>query len=111
VLNALREAAASEADVKIVFDARVKANGPADANWEAIRKAKIEDLVIPRTKSRSAISHNKFIVLLHNGEPVEVWTGIDELYRRRHFRALELRSHCEKPGCRHRLLKVLGGIA
>ncbi|MGB9017908.1 MAG: phospholipase D-like domain-containing protein, partial [Pseudolabrys sp.] len=71
----LREAAASEADVKIVFDARVKTGGPADANWEAIRKARIEDLVTPRTQSRSAISHNKFIVLLHNGEPVEVWTG------------------------------------
>jgi phosphatidylserine/phosphatidylglycerophosphate/cardiolipin synthase-like enzyme len=75
VLKAFREAAASEADVKIIFDARVKANGPADANWAAIREAKIEDLVIPRTRSRSAISHNKFIVLIHNGEPVEVWTG------------------------------------
>ena len=75
VLKAFREAAASEADVKIIFDARVKANGPADANWSAIREAKIEDLVTPRTRSRSAISHNKFMVLLHNGEPVEVWTG------------------------------------
>jgi phosphatidylserine/phosphatidylglycerophosphate/cardiolipin synthase-like enzyme len=75
VLKALREAADSEADVKIIFDARVKANGPADANWTAIRQAKIEDLVIPRTRSRSAISHNKFMVLLHNGKPVELWTG------------------------------------
>src|SRR6185437_3438252 len=25
--------------------------------------------------SRSAISHNKFIVLIHKGEPIEVWTG------------------------------------
>jgi phosphatidylserine/phosphatidylglycerophosphate/cardiolipin synthase-like enzyme len=75
VLNAFREAADSEADVKIIFDARAKANGPADANWAAIRQAKIENLVIPRTRSRSAISHNKFMVLLHNGEPVEVWTG------------------------------------
>src|SRR6185503_8958306 len=61
--------------VLIVFDAREKTSGPADANWEAIRKARIEDLVTPRTASRSAISHNKFIVLLHNGEPIEVWTG------------------------------------
>ena len=75
VLKALREAADSEADVRIIFDARVKANGPADANWKAIRQAKIEDLVIPRTRGRSAISHNKFMVLLHNGEPVELWTG------------------------------------
>jgi phosphatidylserine/phosphatidylglycerophosphate/cardiolipin synthase-like enzyme len=75
VLNAFRAAADSEADVKIIFDAREKTNGPADANWTAIQKAKIDHLVIPRTQSPSAISHNKFIVLLHNGEPVEVWTG------------------------------------
>jgi hypothetical protein len=75
VLDAFRAAADSEADVKIIFDARVKANGPADANWDAIRKAKIEDIVIPRTRSPSAIAHNKFMVLLHDGEPVEVWTG------------------------------------
>src|SRR6516225_7215312 len=75
VLKALREAADSEADVKIIFDARVKANGPADANWAAIRQAEIEDLVTPRTRSPSAIAHNKFMVLLHDGEPVELWTG------------------------------------
>src|SRR4029079_8562168 len=75
VLNALREAAGSGADVKIVFDARVKTGGPADANWEAIRQAPNGDIVTPRTESRSAISHNKFIVLIHKGEPIEVWTG------------------------------------
>jgi len=78
VLDALKRASERGADVKIVFDARVKEGGPADANWEAIRNAGIEHLVIPRTASPSAISHNKFIVLLHKGEqaePVEVWTG------------------------------------
>lgn len=74
ILEAFKRAS-KDADVKIIFDARVKQNGPADANWEAIRSAGIEQLVIPRTKSPSAISHNKFIVLLHKGEPVEVWTG------------------------------------
>ena len=75
VLNALRKAAESEADVKVIFDARVKTSGPADKNWDAIREAKIEHLVIPRTQSPSAIAHNKFVVLLHKGEPIEVWTG------------------------------------
>jgi phosphatidylserine/phosphatidylglycerophosphate/cardiolipin synthase-like enzyme len=75
VLNALRKAAESEADVKVIFDARVKTSGPADKNWDAIREAKIEHLVIPRTQNPSAISHNKFVVLLHKGEPIEVWTG------------------------------------
>jgi hypothetical protein len=75
VLEAFKRASDSRADVKIVFDAREKKNGPAEANRRAIGNAGIEHLVIPRTESSSAISHNKFIVLLHNGEPVEVWTG------------------------------------
>jgi hypothetical protein len=75
VLNAFRKAAESRADVKIIFDARAKTNGPAEANREAIREAKIEDLVIERTSSPSAISHNKFIILLYKNQPVEVWTG------------------------------------
>src|SRR5215813_2398230 len=75
VLNAFRAAADSEADVKIIFDAREKTNGPAEANREAIREAKIEDLVIERTRSPSAISHNKFIILLYKNQPIEVWTG------------------------------------
>src|SRR5262249_58753021 len=58
-----------------IFDARAKTNGPAEANREAIREAKIEDLVIERTSSPSAISHNKFIILLYKNQPVEVWTG------------------------------------
>jgi phosphatidylserine/phosphatidylglycerophosphate/cardiolipin synthase-like enzyme len=75
VLNAFRKAAESGADVKIIFDARAKTNGPAEANREAIREAKIEDLVIERTSSPSAISHNKVIILLYKNQPVEVWTG------------------------------------
>jgi hypothetical protein len=75
VLDALKDAASSGADVKIVFDARANKSGPVDANWAAIHKAGIENLVIPRTASPSAIAHNKFIVLLHKGDPVQVWTG------------------------------------
>ena len=74
VLDALKRAA-SGADVKIVFDARANKSGPVNANWAAIRRAGIETLVIPRTASPSAIAHNKFIVLLHKGDPVQVWTG------------------------------------
>lgn len=75
VLGAFKRASEKGADVKIVFDARKKKNGPAEANRDAIDDAGIEGLTIPRTASPSAISHNKFIVLLHNDEPVEVWTG------------------------------------
>ena len=48
---------------------------PAEANREAIANARIEDLVIPRTATPSYIAHNKFVVLLKDGEPREVWTG------------------------------------
>ncbi|KPG01445.1 hypothetical protein IP86_04100 [Rhodopseudomonas sp. AAP120] len=75
VLAALKGAADAGADVKIVYDAREKANGPAQANRDAIEAAGLADLTIPRTASPSAISHNKFIVLLHKDEPIEVWTG------------------------------------
>ncbi|MBB3753783.1 hypothetical protein FHT44_006305 [Mycolicibacterium sp. BK634] len=73
VLGAIKRASERGADVKVVFDARN--GGPVDDNREAIREAGIEDLVIPRTVNSSAISHNKFIVLLYKGEPIEVWTG------------------------------------
>ena len=35
----------------------------------------IRSLVIPRCDSPRAISHNKFMVLLHCGCPIRVWTG------------------------------------
>jgi phosphatidylserine/phosphatidylglycerophosphate/cardiolipin synthase-like enzyme len=81
VLKVLRDVAASGADVRVIFDARETAGdrGPARRNWEAIRAAGIEDLVIPRTKNPSAISHNKFIILLRDGQPVQVWTGSTNL--------------------------------
>jgi len=70
-LQAFGEAAKS-ADVKIIYDRR--ANGPFVESEAAIAKAGIASLMIPR-KVGSAISHNKFIVLLHKGKPIEVWTG------------------------------------
>lgn len=69
VLKALKQVSDRGADVKIVFDDR----GPKKANEKAIAAAGIGNLVSPRTKP--PISHNKFIVLLHNNKPVQVWTG------------------------------------
>jgi phosphatidylserine/phosphatidylglycerophosphate/cardiolipin synthase-like enzyme len=65
-------AAGKVADVKIIYDRRK--NGPWKDSEEAIKAAGIEGLMIPRTVG-SAISHNKFIVLLYKGKPVQVWTG------------------------------------
>jgi hypothetical protein len=77
VLRAFGAARDSGADVKIVYDARITSSkdNPAEANREAITNAGIEDLVIPRTATPSYIAHNKFVVLLEDGEPRQVWTG------------------------------------
>jgi phosphatidylserine/phosphatidylglycerophosphate/cardiolipin synthase-like enzyme len=76
VLQAFKEASQSGADVKIVFDARQNSQDYPDVkNREAIQKAGIEAITIPREASPSYISHNKFIVLLENGKPKQVWTG------------------------------------
>jgi phosphatidylserine/phosphatidylglycerophosphate/cardiolipin synthase-like enzyme len=77
VLRAFGAARDSGADVKIVYDARITSSkdDPAEANREAISNAGIDDLVIPRTATPSYIAHNKFVVLLEDGQPRQVWTG------------------------------------
>ena len=73
VLMAFKEAADKGAKVKIVYDARK--DNPRKANEKAIKQADIEHLTSPRKSCKSYISHNKFIVLLKDNNPIEVWTG------------------------------------
>ena len=76
VLKAFAQARDAGADVRIVFDARHNAKDyPAEKNMEAIKQAGIEGLCIQRTANPSYISHNKFIVILDNDKPTQVWTG------------------------------------
>lgn len=75
VLQAFKDAAAHGADVKIVYDHRKDDAGPSAATLRAARKVGIVRLLIPRKEGRSYISHNKFIVLLKDDKPIEVWTG------------------------------------
>lgn len=76
VLKEFGKASATGADVKIIFDARENSqNTPNKSNREAIKAAGIGAITIPRTANPSNISHNKFIVLLKDGKPVQVWTG------------------------------------
>jgi phosphatidylserine/phosphatidylglycerophosphate/cardiolipin synthase-like enzyme len=80
VLDALAAAARRGVDLKIVYDRR----GPASTDpkrrkvWEVsepkIAAAGLTGHMIPR-RTNSAISHNKFLVLLRRGTPVAVWTG------------------------------------
>jgi phosphatidylserine/phosphatidylglycerophosphate/cardiolipin synthase-like enzyme len=87
-----------EADVRIVYDSR--ADDPGRASYQAMAANGLipgvadpldparpdfprpspddpnpEPLVKGRRTNPSFLSHNKFIVLLRDGEPVEVWTG------------------------------------
>ncbi len=82
VLKALKAASKGGADVKIIYDARKPKNYnpekqllPVTESDAAIEQVGIRDLMISRTKNPSYISHNKFIVLLKDGKPIEVWTG------------------------------------
>jgi phosphatidylserine/phosphatidylglycerophosphate/cardiolipin synthase-like enzyme len=88
VLNAFSKALEAGADVKIVYDARQYFRPdeqnpdpkkskiqPAEDNREEIEKNGLTGVSIPRTADPNYISHNKFIVLLEDGKPTQVWTG------------------------------------
>ncbi|MCA1593877.1 MAG: phospholipase D-like domain-containing protein [Acidobacteria bacterium] len=76
-LEEFKTASQNGADVKIVFDARQSASkkSPNAENRKAIDEAGIEAITIPREANSSYISHNKFIVLLRDDKPIQVWTG------------------------------------
>ncbi|HEX4962955.1 MAG TPA: phospholipase D-like domain-containing protein, partial [Thermoanaerobaculia bacterium] len=73
VLKALGEAAQRGATVKIIYDRRQ--DNPGKQNDNAVAEAGITALCTKRTASPSAISHNKFIVLIKEGEAQAVLTG------------------------------------
>ncbi len=70
VLDALWGARRRGVDVKLVVD-------HASKNRAAIEVADLEGACDPRTKAK--IPHNKFFVMLKDGEPIEVWTGSTNL--------------------------------
>lgn len=76
-LKAVKDAADTGADVRVIYDAIPSATGPVKKNEAAIAAAKIKGLCIPRTLGK--IMHNKFLVLTKNDKPVAVWTGSTNL--------------------------------
>lgn len=70
-LSAFKVAADAGADVRIAYDAIGKST--KRDNPPAIKAARLTGLATKRTKV--AIAHNKFVVLLRDGKPVQVWTG------------------------------------
>jgi phosphatidylserine/phosphatidylglycerophosphate/cardiolipin synthase-like enzyme len=74
VLEAFRIAVDAGADVRIIYDAVPRKGDDTDKkNLAAIKAAGLEDRVIAR--KRADIAHNKFVVLLRGGVPLQVWTG------------------------------------
>jgi phosphatidylserine/phosphatidylglycerophosphate/cardiolipin synthase-like enzyme len=74
ILAAIGTAASRGADVKVLFDAIENAQeDPVHPNEEAIAAAGIDGLCTGITEGK--IMHNKFIVLLKDGQPIEVLTG------------------------------------
>jgi len=76
VLMLLKDALSREVDVRIVYDGRQDETGkPGKPNLEAVELAGLSDVCTLRTRPKSTISHNKFIVLMRDGKAEEVWTG------------------------------------
>ncbi|MEQ1636565.1 MAG: phospholipase D-like domain-containing protein [Methylococcales bacterium] len=73
VLEALKSAGQRGVQVKIIYDRR--RDEPGEKNDLAIKTADIHELCIQRTANPSAIAHNKFILLIKNGQPQSVLTG------------------------------------
>ncbi len=73
IAAALRTGVDKGADVKIVYDAE---SSYKDDNIATLQETGLfqTGIQIPRTVSEG-IRHNKFMVLLEDGEPVAVWTG------------------------------------
>jgi PLD-like domain len=71
ILRALKRAIDRGVDVEIVYHDTKKDDDP---NRAAIAKARLPKSVT-RVRTRTQIPHNKFIVKLAGGTPVQVWTG------------------------------------
>lgn len=82
VMEAFAAAARRGVDVKIVYEAGSETSKGVSrpttvtkGNEKAIEAQKFDHkLLIPRTRRRG-IPHNKFIILIDNGHPIQVWTG------------------------------------
>jgi phosphatidylserine/phosphatidylglycerophosphate/cardiolipin synthase-like enzyme len=73
VIQALYDASERGADVEIIYDRSTR--GPWESTDKATAKVPgVKKLMIPRS-TNSSIKHNKYIVLLYKGKPIEVWMG------------------------------------
>jgi hypothetical protein len=75
-VNALGAAHERGVDVKVVYEAEGGVGSYLEENKAALATAGLlqPEIAYPRTKT-TGIRHNKFLILLHDDEPVAVWTG------------------------------------
>lgn len=74
IYDRLKAARQRGAAILILYDA----DSQRQANEEAIAAAGIADMVAPRAHS-GGFAHNKFLILVRDGSPSEVWTGSTNL--------------------------------
>jgi phosphatidylserine/phosphatidylglycerophosphate/cardiolipin synthase-like enzyme len=111
-LRALAGAAAAGADVSLVVHGRDKDTaGGADRdttaadNRAAATAAGLDGVVVWRTAgNKSALQHNKFLVLTHDGAPVAVWTGSTNLTQGAVFGHLNVGHQITDPAVAARFL-------
>ena len=72
-LDLVKEVLDTGVDIQIVYDARK--DNPKIRNRQAVAAAGLQSVSHERTRPKSYISHNKFIVKLEDGQPKSVWTG------------------------------------
>lgn len=72
-LGLVKEVLDTGVDIQIVYDAR--RDNPRIRNQQAVHAEGLDHVSFERTRPKSYISHNKFIVKLEDGQPKSVWTG------------------------------------
>jgi phosphatidylserine/phosphatidylglycerophosphate/cardiolipin synthase-like enzyme len=74
-IDVVKEVLDTGVDIQIVYDAR--RDSPKIRNIAAVQAKGLDgaNISFQRTQPKSYISHNKFIVKLHDGQPQSVWTG------------------------------------
>jgi hypothetical protein len=73
LLDVMKEVMDAGVDIQIIYDAR--RDEPKAENIAAIRAKGFDGVSFQRTRPKSYIAHNKFIVKLRDGQPQSVWTG------------------------------------
>ena len=90
ILTAFKEVAENNVTLELIYDAKdnehidsttgkLVPSFPKEENLKAIGRVGLDQMsnvtMIPRDRNKSYLSHNKFMILERNGQPIKVWTG------------------------------------